>query len=162
MDLILIITAFLLFIVGIIGSIVPIIPGPPLSYLGMIALHFTQRLSFSTEMLLIYAVITIVVTILDYIIPVYGTKKMGGSSYGVWGTSIGLVIGLLFFPPLGIIVGPFMGALIGELIYGKTASIALVAAIGSFLGFLFGTLLKLITSLMISYHSLKQLFFPAL
>lgn len=159
MDIILLITAMVLLLIGIIGSIVPVIPGPPLSYLGMLLLHFSKYANFSTRLLLIYAAISIIVTVLDYIIPIYGTKKMGGTSYGVWGTSIGLVIGLFFFPPLGIIIGPFLGAFIGEIIYGQTSSLALVAAIGSFLGFLFGTLIKLITSIMITYHCLKYLFF---
>ncbi len=82
-----------------------------------------------------------VITVLDYVIPSVGTKKLGGSKYGVWGSTIGIIVGL-FFGPLGIILGPAVGAFIGELIYQKQADVALKAALGSFVGFLAGTILK--------------------
>ncbi|MDD3877107.1 MAG: DUF456 domain-containing protein [Bacteroidales bacterium] len=158
MDSIFIILGIFFLIIGIIGAIVPVIPGPPLSYLGMLLFHFSSKVSFSTEMLIFYAVLMIVVTVIDYVIPVYGTKKMGGSNYGVWGATIGLMIGLFFFPPLGLIIGPFVGAFIGEIIKGKSNKIALKSAFGSFLGLVVGTILKLVTSLMITYHCMVNLF----
>ena len=74
---------------------------------------------------------------MDYVIPAHGTKKFGGSSYGIWGTNIGLIVGILSPVPFGIIIGPFLGAFFGELLYDrKNHHRALKAATGSLLGFL--------------------------
>ena len=115
-DYILLIFAIILMILGIIGCLVPVLPGPPLSYLGLILLHITRFADFSSTILIILAAIAVVVTILDYIVPVWGTKKFGGSKYGTRGATVGLIIGL-FLGPLGIIIGPFIGAVVGELIF---------------------------------------------
>ena len=101
--------------------------------------------------------ISIFVWAIDYVIPAWGTKKFGGSKYGVWGTILGLITGLIFFGPLGIIIGPFVGAFIGEIIYdSKDSSRALKAAFGSFVGFMLSTGLKLITSLVFVYLYLSM------
>jgi uncharacterized protein YqgC (DUF456 family) len=134
----------ILMVVGLVGCFLPIIPGPPLSYFGLIVLQFKEQSPFSTKFLIIWAVVVIAVTALDYVVPAYGTKKFGGTKYGIWGCTIGLIVGL-WMGPLGIILGPFLGALIGELIGGKSSDVAFKAALGSFVGFLFGTLIKLIT-----------------
>lgn len=157
MDYVLIVLGILLLISGILGCVLPVLPGPPLSYLGLLVLHFTERYQFSQRFLILWAVITVVVYALDYIIPVWGTKKFGGSKRGVWGSVIGLVIGLFFFPPFGIIIGPFLGAIIGELSSGKDSGTALKSGFGSFIGFLAGTLLKLITSGMMTWYYFKEL-----
>ncbi len=135
----------------------PIIPGPPLNYMSLLLLHFTEKYQFSTNFLVLWAIVTIVVYGLDYIIPAWGTKKFGGSKRGVWGSIIGLIIGLFFFPPFGIIIGPFAGAVIGELTAGKDSGAALKSGFGSFLGFLLGTLLKLITSGMMTWYFFREL-----
>lgn len=147
MDIFLASAGFILIVIGFIGCFLPIIPGPPLSFLGLLFLDFTEKSPFSSDTLWMWAGITLVVTALDYIVPVAGTKRYGGSKRGVWGSTIGLVIGLFFFPPFGIIVGPFVGAFLGEMSTGKTTNKrAFRAAIGSFMGFLVGTILKLIAS----------------
>jgi hypothetical protein len=138
--------------------VLPVIPGPPLSYIGLLLLHFTEKFQFSERFLIIWAIVTAAVYALDYIIPAWGTKKFGGSKRGVWGSIIGLVIGLFFFPPFGIIIGPFLGAVVGELTAGKDSAAALKSGFGSFLGFLAGTLLKLITSGMMTWYFFKELF----
>ncbi len=158
MDYVLIALGIIFMISGILGCVLPIIPGPPLSYIGLLFLHFTEKYQFSTRFLIIWAIITVVVYVLDYVIPVWGTKKFGGSKRGVWGSVIGLVIGLFFFPPFGIIAGPFLGAVIGELSLGKDSVLALKSGLGSFLGFLAGTLLKLITSGIMTWYFFKELF----
>lgn len=134
-------------IVGIAGCFLPIIPGPPISFVGLLLLEFTTKSPFEANTLWTWAFIMAAVTALDYIVPVYGTKRFGGTKRGVWGSTIGLVVGLFFFPPIGIIVGPFIGAFVGEMSTGKsTNKAALRSALGSFVGFLVGTLLKLIAS----------------
>lgn len=157
MDYVLIGLGILLLVSGILGCVLPVIPGPPLNYAALLLLHFTGRYQFSTQFILVWAVITVVVYALDYVIPAWGTRKFGGSRRGVWGSVIGLVVGLFFFPPFGIIVGPFAGAVIGELTAGKDSGSALKAGFGSFIGFLMGTLLKLIASGMMTWYFFREL-----
>lgn len=159
MDYVLIGLGVVFIISGIMGCVVPIIPGPPLSYVGLLLLHFTEKYQFSTKFLIIWAIITIVVYAIDYMIPVWGTKKFGGSKRGVWGSLIGLLIGL-FFAPFGlisIIIGPFLGAVIGELSAGMDSGKAIKSGFGSFVGFLGGTLLKLIASGIMTVYFFNQL-----
>lgn len=147
MDLLLIILGVIFVIVGILGCFLPILPGPPISFIALLFLQWTEKAPFSNETLWTWGLITVAVTALDYIVPVYGTKKFGGTKRGVWGSTIGLVVGLFFFPPLGIIIGPFVGAFLGEMSNGNVDNkSALRSAFGSFVGFLVGTLLKLIAS----------------
>lgn len=148
---VLIIVGLLLMLAGIAGCILPLIPGPPLSFLALLIQQLNGTPPFTTNFLLTWAAITIAVTVLDYIIPAYGTKKFGGSKYGIWGCTLGLIVGL-WLGPLGIIIGPFIGAFIGEIIANNNSSTALKSAFGSFAGFLFGTLLKLIASLTMGWY----------
>jgi hypothetical protein len=157
MDWIWISIGIILIVVGLLGCIVPIIPGPPISYVGLLMLQLTEEAPLTTRILLIWLGVTIAVTVLDYAVPVYGTKKYGGSKQGVWGSMIGLFIGIFFFPPIGLIVGPFLGAIIGEMIAGKDSNNALRAGFGSFVGLLFGTLLKLIASAWMGFIFFKNL-----
>lgn len=157
MDYFLIGFGILFLILGILGGVLPVLPGPPLSYVALLLLHFTDKYQFSSKFLIIWAVATIVVYLLDYIIPAWGTKKFGGSKRGVWGSMIGLLIGLFLFPPFGIIIGPFAGAVIGEITGGKDNKTALKAGLGSFIGFLAGTMLKLIVSGMMAWYFVAEL-----
>ena len=143
-------------VVGLVGCFLPIIPGPPLSYMGLIVLQFKEQSPFSSKFLIVWAVVVVAVTALDYVVPAYGTKKFGGTKYGIWGCTIGLILGL-WFGPMGIILGPFLGALIGELIGGKDSNQAFKAALGSFVGFLVGTLLKLIVCGVMGWYFVKAL-----
>ncbi len=150
-DLIWIIIGGLLTVFGLLGCFLPIIPGPPLSFAGLLLLQLKAEPPFTTNYMLIWAGITILVTVLDYVIPVIGAKKFGASKAGIWGSVLGLIVGV-FFGPLGIIIGPFVGALVGELIIGKKSGKAFKAAFGTFLGFVFGTLIKLIASGYMAYE----------
>jgi uncharacterized protein YqgC (DUF456 family) len=156
MDIFLIILSGVLLIAGLLGAVLPVLPGPPLSYIGLLVLHFTDRYHFSTSFLLWWLVIVIIVQVLDYLIPIWGTKKFGGSKAGVWGSTIGLVVGL-FMGPAGIIIGPFAGAFVGELLASKGAKDALKAAFGSFVGFLLGTLSKLVVCGFLIYYYVHAL-----
>ena len=158
MDWVLIIVGSILMIIGMIGCIVPVIPGPPISFLGLLSLHFTTEYQFTTSFLIVMMLLAAAVTVLDYYVPIYGTKKFGGSNKGVWGSMIGLVLGLIFFPPFGIIIGPFLGAFIGELIEGKNSQEAMKSSLGSFIGLFFGTILKLISSSLMIYYFIIKLF----
>lgn len=157
MDYFLIGLGILFLILGILGGVLPILPGPPLSYVALLLLHITNKYQFSSRFLIIWAVVTIAVFLLDYIIPAWGTKKFGGSKRGVWGSIIGLLIGLFLFPPFGIIIGPFTGAVIGEITGGKDNKTALKAGFGSFIGFLAGTMLKLIASGMMAWYFVAEI-----
>jgi len=156
MDNLWVILGGILMLVGLAGSILPFLPGPPLSYIGLILQQLREAPPFSSKFLWIWAGVTLAVVIIDYVIPIYGTKKFGGTKYGVWGCTIGLIIGL-FFGPVGIIAGPFVGAFVGELIGNANSDHALKAALGSFIGFLAGTLLKLIACAMMTYYYVASL-----
>ena len=138
-------------LLGILGSIFPLLPGPPLAYVGLLLQQFRAEKPFSLTFMLIWAAIIVVVVLLDYLVPIYGTKRFGGSKYGIWGCTIGFVAAF-WMGPWGIIFGPFIGAFIGEYIAQKDSSQALRAAFGSFAGFLFGTLIKLVTCLVLGYY----------
>lgn len=148
MEIVLIIISFLLVILGIVGSFIPIIPGPISGWLGLLILHQASFLEAQYYFLAITFVIAISVFILDYFIPSIGAKKFGGSNAGVIGSTIGLVFGIFLFGPIGILFGSFFGALIGELTVNiNNMRIALLAAIGTLIGYLGGVLLKLSVSL---------------
>ncbi|GAB1858690.1 DUF456 domain-containing protein [Flavobacteriaceae bacterium MHTCC 0001] len=146
MDIFLIIIATLFILLGIVGSFLPVLPGPITSWVGLLIIHFTDAIPMNTIFLVITFVVAALIWVLDYIIPAVGTKRFGGSKYGVVGTTIGLIVGLFAPIPGGIIIGPFVGALIGELIHQNDSKIALKAAFGSFIGFLTSTFLKFVVA----------------
>ncbi len=145
MDTILLILGFACVTIGIFGSFLPVLPGPPISWLGILLLYLTEAVAFNYWILGIGFIIAVTTIILDYVIPAKGTKQFGGSNYGIWGTNIGLVVGIFAPIPFGFIIGPFAGAFVGELIYNSTdKNRALKAATGSFLGFLASTFMKFV------------------
>ena len=156
MDYFLLALAIVLMIAGIAGCLLPVLPGPPLSYLGLVVLHFTRFAEVSKNLFIILAIVAIVVTVIDYVVPIWGTRRFGGSKYGIRGATVGLIIGL-FLGPLGIIIGPFIGAVVGELIFKDDIKYALKAGFGSLLGFLTGVGLKLAASLLITFYFVKAL-----
>lgn len=154
-DYILLILGILLMILGIIGCLVPVLPGPPFSFLGILFLHFSRFGDFTNAALITLGLIAAAVTLLDYIVPVWGTRKFGGSKYGTRGATIGLIVGL-FLGPLGIILGAFLGAFAGEMIFKDDIRYALKAGIGSLLGFLTGIGLKLAASMIMTFYFVKE------
>ena len=158
MDYVLIFVAGILIILGLLGCILPVIPGPPLSFGGLLILHYTRWGLIDSKILLWLGIAAAVATILDYILPVWATKKFGGTKRGVWGATLGLVVGLFFFPPFGIIVGPFLGAFVGEMSSNQNHRFALKSALGSFIGFLLGTGLKFAVSGVVTYYFVMELF----
>jgi hypothetical protein len=149
MDIVLLILGFILILVGILGSFLPVLPGPPVSWLGLLLLHMTSAIPMNWTFLGITLAVALVVFALDYFIPAMGTKKFGGTRAGVIGTTLGLFIALAFpiFGPFGIIIWPFIGALVGELLNKADKKTATKAAFGSFLGFLTGTFIKFMVAI---------------
>ena len=150
--------AIILGIVGIIGSIAPALPGPPVSWVGLAVLYIWGAGTngagepMSTSFLLVWLAIVLVVSLLDYLVPAYFTKLTGGSKYGSWGAIAGLFLGLVF-PPVVMILGSLLGAFAAELLFaGKDAGESLKSAFGAFMGFLFGTGLKLICSAVMLFY----------
>lgn len=132
-------------LVGWVGCILPVLPGPPLAYVALLLLQGSRWGSFGTDFLIGAAVAAAVVTLLDYVVPIWGTKRFGGSKAGVWGATLGLLVGLFFGLP-GIVLGPFLGAYLGEVLNNSDSNQAFKAAFGSFVGLLTGVLLKLVVT----------------
>ena len=141
MDIFLIIVGILCLLTGLAGCILPVLPGVPLAYGGLLLLHLTDRVQFSAAQLLVWLLVVAVIQVLDYFIPLLGTKYTGGTKWGTRGCLAGTIVGL-FFMPWGIILGPFLGAVAGELLGGRETAQALKSGLGSVLGFLLGTVLK--------------------
>jgi uncharacterized protein YqgC (DUF456 family) len=168
MDILLVILGSILVLIGFLGSILPVIPGPPISWLGFLLLNWTKYIEGNPEgynlVLWVLLFFVVVVTVLDYVVPILGTKKYGGSKRGIWGATIGVVVGLFILSPipaigplLGIIIGPFAGAYIGEITSGKKDREALRAAWGSFVGFLMGVGMKLMTCAAILFFFVREI-----
>ena len=146
MDILLIILGILCMGLGVIGSFIPVLPGPPISWIGLLLLHLTEAVSLNKTLLIATFIIALIVFLLDYIIPAVGTKRFGGSKAGIYGTTIGLILGLITPIPFGIIIGPLIGAFIGEYMNQNNGHKAFKAALGSFLGFITSTFIKFIVS----------------
>lgn len=166
MDIFLLFLGFFFVLLGIIGSFIPVLPGPITGWIGLLILHLTKAIPMDWTFLGITLAIAVIIWGLDYVIPAWGTKKFGGSKYGIWGTVFGLILGILFLGPLGIIIGPFAGAFIGEMIHDSTdSSRAVKAAFGSFIGFMLSTGLKFLISIIFvglyfsKFWDYKDLFF---
>ena len=153
MEFLFFIIAFVLIVLGIVGCIVPMLPGTPLSYAGILLLHFTNQVQFTTTQLIVWLIVVIILQVLDYITPMLGSKYSGGTTYGNRGCIAGTIVGL-FFMPWGIIMGPFLGAVIGEMLGGRDLEHALKAGIGSMIGFVLGTLLKVMVGFYFLYEAI--------
>ena len=155
---VLIILGFLFALIGLIGCILPVIPGPPLSFFSLIILSYAKNWEpFSTTFLIIMAGLTILATFLDYVVAAIGAKKYGASKLGIWGSIIGMIFGLFIFPPWGVLVGAIIGALAGELAGGKRGKKALRASWGVFVGNIMGVGLKLAFCGAIFFFYIKEM-----
>lgn len=138
-DSILNIISGILLIVGLLGTVLPVLPGAPLALAGLLVFKFSGDCGYGWGLVIIAGILVIIGALLDYFLPVYMTKRLGGTKYGIWGSILGLIVGL-FFPPFGFLIGPFAGALVGELIYNaQDKKRAVKAAFGSFVGFILTT-----------------------
>ena len=154
MEIFLVLISLGLILVGFIGSFIPLLPGPLLAYLGLLLFHFgSHSISVSPVILVFLGILVLIIAVLDYFMPIYGSRFFGGSKYGAWGSSIGLLVGIFtsWFGPWGIIFGPFLGAFFAELMFGQKAEKAVLAACGAFLGFLSSTFVAAIYCLIIAF-----------
>ena len=156
MDWFWIILGIILVLVGIAGSLLPLLPGPPVAYVGLLIQQFREVKPFSTNFLLTWAAVVVIILVLDYLIPIWGTKKFGGTKYGVWGCTLGFIFAF-WLGPWGVILGPFIGAFIGEMIANQDSRQAFKAALGSFAGFLFGSLIKMVACFALLYYIIKSI-----
>lgn len=142
---------------GIVGCILPLLPGPPVAWLGLLLLHFSEYAHVSGRLLIITAAITILIMLLDYFMPVWATKRFGGTKAGQRGAAIGIIVGF-FIGPWGIIIGPLAGAFLGEMLVApKEGNRALKAAVGSFIGFLMSIGIRLIWCVLLAWWFVRAL-----
>ena len=147
MDLLLIIISAVLIVLGIIGSFMPILPGPLTSWFGLFILNLISSVEIDSALLIITFIIAITIFILDSLIPIYGSKYFGATKYGIIGASIGLVIGIITPIPFGILIGPILGALIGELLFNNDLKKSIKSSIGVLIGFVASSFIKFVTSI---------------
>jgi uncharacterized protein YqgC (DUF456 family) len=143
----------ILMLLGLAGSILPILPGPPLSFIGLFLLALLKHFSppLTPTLVIILAIVTIIVIVMDFIIPLMGAKRYGASKWGVWGSVLGMAIGI-FWSPFAMLVGAFIGAVVVEWLIGKKKGEALRAGWGVVMGTLFATILRLGVSGMMTYY----------
>lgn len=152
MDIFLIILAFVTLLIALVGSIVPALPGVPLAYLSLWLGRWSGYTPFSDTFMWIMAGVTLAVFLADYFLPPLIVKKLGGSKAATWGSIIGMILGMIF-TPIGMLLGMLLGAFLGEIMYAKRSGyMALKAAMGTFLGFLLGTGLKLLLCFDVLYE----------
>ena len=143
-------------VVGLIGCVIPAIPGPPLNFLSLVILEIGIDDAFSSEFFITWGIITVVVTVFDYVLPVWGAKVYKSSKYGIWGSIIGMIAGIIFFPPFGMIAGLFIGAVLGELIAGKEHWEALKVGTVTFVASILMILAKLAVSGIMIYYFVER------
>lgn len=159
MNVVLIIIGLILAIAGMVGCILPVLPGPILSFCALILISWTKNWQiFSQTFLIVMGAVTALLILLDYVAPALGAKKYGASRRGLWGSAIGMIIGIFFIPPWGMIVGAFIGALVGELVSGKSGSKALRAGWGILIGNVLGVGLKLAFTAVVLFYYIKAMF----
>ncbi len=157
--IIFIVLGLLLALAGLIGCLLPVVPGPPLSFLALLVLSAAKGWEpFSATFLIVMGCLTAAVAVMDYVIPIKGAQKYGASRYGIWGSMIGMFVGIFFFPPFGMILGAFGGALLGELLAGREGREALRAGWGTFVGTMASTVLKLTFCGVVLFFYVKAMF----
>ena len=150
MDILFIILVILLLLIGVLGSFIPAIPGPLISYTALLLSNYFFPIK-NENLVWLMALVVIFVTILDFWIQIYGVKKFGGGKKAINGSIIGLTIGLFFLPAIGIIIGPLLGSLIGARMEGSNINESIKISLGSLVGFFTGVLLKITLSVYIIY-----------
>jgi uncharacterized protein YqgC (DUF456 family) len=147
----------LLLVVGFVGCIIPALPGPPLGFLALLLLKFAEPTIFTNDFLITMAVITGIVYLLDYLLPIMGAKIYNASKLGIWGAILGMIIGIFFFPPFGMIFGLLFGTIVGELISGKPQKEAVKIGLVSFIFSLLTIIIKVALLAVMSYYFIEAI-----
>ena len=157
MNTALIVIAIVLGIVGLVGTVIPVLPGTIISFMGLVAASFTDGSNIEVVVLTIWGIVSVTVIALDYLLPGYLSKRFGGTKWGSWGATIGTILGI-FIGPAGLILGPFACAVVGELL-GEKLSMreALRVGFGSMLSFVVGTIFKFIVGVFMLYYIIKDI-----
>ncbi|MDD4569327.1 MAG: DUF456 domain-containing protein [Tepidanaerobacteraceae bacterium] len=152
------ILSIILFIFGLLGTILPILPGAILIYGGMLLYGvMTGFETLDANFFLLQALVLVLIFFIDFIASSVGTRHFGGSKQAIWGAVVGTFLGLIFFPPLGIVIGPFLGAVVIEILRGSEIKPAIRVGIGSLLGILGGTFLKLFAEILMIIYFFMQI-----
>ncbi len=147
MDIFLAVAAIVLSIAGLAGCIIPMLPGPPISYVAMLLAACMTGSSLTGVSLVTFLLVTVAVTAADYFLPAWLARRFGGSRAGVTGATVGMIAGFFILPPVGIVLCPFIGAVIGELLVDReNTARAIRVGFGAFLSFIVGTGIKLAAS----------------
>jgi hypothetical protein len=154
----LLIIGAVLVLSGIVGSIMPAMPGPLLGFLGLVCLHFGKPETISISSLIVFGALVLFLILIDYLVPILGAKFSGAGKNGLFGALLGSLIGVIHFPPLGIFIGAFLGAVAGELIGGKKPPQALKAGVGTLIGSVSMIILQTIFSLFLAVYFFIKLF----
>jgi uncharacterized protein YqgC (DUF456 family) len=159
LEVVLIAIGLILALAGMVGCILPVIPGPLLSFSALLLLSWTKNWQiFSPSFLVIMGGLTVILMVFDYFAPALGAKKFGASKFGLWGSVMGMIIGIFFVPPWGLMLGAFVGALVGELAAGKSGRKALRAGWGILIGNVFAAGIKLAFAAVILFYYVRQMF----
>lgn len=156
--LIAVITGAILMLAAFAGCILPALPGPPLGFLALLILKLAEPFTFSSNFIFTMAGITIIVFGLDYVLPIWGAKMYKATKMGIWFSILGMVIGIFFFPPFGMILGLLLGAIIGELASGKAKREALKVGFVSFMFSLLSIFIKLALVTVMAFYFVKAVF----
>lgn len=158
MDIVLLILSAFLLLIGFVGCILPILPSVTISLAGLIVLHLTSAVDFSSNEFITFVVMVGIAILSGYVFPILFAKKLGGTKWGSRGSTIGMVVGL-FFGPWGMVLGPIVGAFAGELLFNHDFSVALKAGFGSAVGFIFTTGISLAVASYFIYVYVNRVFF---
>ena len=141
MDILWLVLAAMLVAVSFVGCVMPVLPGPLFAFAGILVL-LPSKFAPTAQTCVVFGVAGALVLLLDYVVPAFGAKKFNCSRWGIFGCMVGTIVGI-FFVPWGVLVGPFVGAVLGEMIAGKKLGPSLKGGFGALLGFIFGVALKL-------------------
>ena len=159
LEIAVIIVGSILIFLGVAGSLLPLLPGPPLSFIGLLLLALVRAFSspLTPALITVMGLLTVAAVAADHIIPVWGARRYGASKWGLWGSVAGMVIGI-FFSPWGMLLGGLVGAVVAEWLAYRETGQALRAGWGVIVGILLGTVLKLVLSAVMAYYFVRALF----